>query len=106
MVETNNAPIKRKFEARMDMSWQGLADIAYDRFKKPRDNVLIGYKFIGNPGGVMELTSEPKWNNATIHMKEKIRSACTHSVTMELRNMVSDAGVHYHKYTDLFDCST
>ena len=102
MVEVNNAPVKRKFQARTDMSLQGFADIAYDCFKKPHDNVLMGYKFIGDPGGVTELSSELEWNNAMVHMKEKIRSVCTHLVTMELRNMVSDAGARYHKRTDRF----
>lgn len=102
MVEVNDAPVKRKFQARTDMSWQGFADIAYDRFKKPRDDVLMGYKFIGDPGGVTELSSELEWNNAMVRMKEKIRSARTRSVTMELRNMVSDAGARYHKRTDHF----
>ena len=102
MVEVNDAPVKRKFQARTDMSWQEFADIAYDRFKKPRDDILIGYKFVGDPGGVTELTSEPEWNSAMIRMKEKIRSARTRSVTMELRNMVSDTGALDHKRTDLF----
>ena len=102
MVEVNDAATKRKFQARTNMSWQEFADIAYDRFRKPRDDVLIGYKFVGDTGGVIELTSELEWNNAMIRMKEKIRSARTRSVTMELRNMVSNVGAFDDKGTDLF----
>ena len=93
MVEVNNAPIKRKFQTRTDTNWLDFADMAYKCFRKQCDEVLMGYKFIGNSGGVTELTSEPEWNNVMIHMREKIKSACTRSVTMELRNMVSDVGV-------------
>lgn len=102
MVEVNDAATKRKFQARTNMSWQEFADIAYDRFRKPRADVLIGYKFVGDSGGVIELTSELEWNNAIIRMKEKIKSARTRSVTMELRNMVSNVGVLDDKGTDLF----
>ena len=93
MVEVNDAPIKRKFQTRTDTNWLDFADMAYDCFRKPRDEVLMGYKFIGDSGGVTELTSESEWNNAMICMREKIKSARTRSVTMELRNMVSDVGV-------------
>ena len=97
MVEVNDTHIKRKFQARTDMSWQEFADIAYDWFRKDRDEVLMGYKFVGDSGGVTELASESEWKNAMVRMKEKIRSARTRSVTMELRNMVSDLGVLDHK---------
>ena len=62
----------------------------------------MGYKIIGDSGGVTELTSEPEWNNAMVRMKEKIKSARTRSVTMELRNMVSNVGALDQKNTDLF----
>ena len=97
MVEVNNTHIKQKFQAQTDMSWQEFADIAYNWFRKDRDKVLMGYKFVGNSGGVTELASEFKWKNAMVCMKEKIRSACTRLVTMELRNMVSDLGMLDHK---------
>ena len=96
-MEVNDTHIKRKFQARTDMSWQEFTDIAYDWFRKDRDKVLMGYKFVGASGGVTELASESEWKNAMVCMKEKIRSAHTHSVTMELRNMVSDLGMLDHK---------
>ena len=102
MVEVNDASVKRKFQARTDLSWQDFAEMAYDCFRKPRNEVLMGYKFIGDAGGVTELTSEKEWNNGMIRIKEKIKSARTRSVTMELRNMVSDVGALDHKGTDLF----
>ena len=74
------------------MSWQEFTDVAYDCFKKARDKVLIGYKLVGKSGGVTELASEVKWNSMMICMKEKIKSACTRSVMMEIRNMVSICG--------------
>ena len=102
MVEVNDAAVKRKFQARTDMKWQDFADVAYDRFRRPRDEILMGYKIIGDSGGVTELTSEPEWNNAMVRMEEKIKSARTRSVTMELRNMVSNVGALDQKNTDLF----
>ena len=51
--------------------------------------MLIRYKLVGESGGVTELASEAEWNNAMIHMKEKIKSTCTCSAAMEIRNMVS-----------------
>ena len=102
MVEVNDAAVKRKFQARTFMKWQDFADVAYDCFRRPRDEILMGYKIIGDSGGVTELTSEPEWNNAMVCMKEKIKSARTRSVTMELRNMVSNVGALDQKNTDLF----
>ena len=74
------------------MSWQEFTDVAYDHFRKGHDKVLIGYKLVGESGGVTELASEVEWNSTMIHMKEKIKSARTHSVMMEIRNMVSIYG--------------
>ena len=71
------------------MSWEEFTDIVHDRFRKACDNVLMGYKLVGKSGGVTELASEAEWKNALIHMIEKIKSVCTRSVTMEIRNMVS-----------------
>ena len=71
------------------MSWQEFTDVAYDHFRKGHDKVLIGYKLVGESGGVTELASEAEWNNAMIHMKEKIKSTHTCSAAMEIRNMVS-----------------
>ena len=92
MVEIKDAHVKQKFHARTDMSWQEFADVAYDRFRKDRDEVLMGYKLVGESGGVTELDSEAEWNNAMIRMKEKIKSARTRSASMEIRNMVSFCG--------------
>ena len=90
MVQVNDAHIKRMFQAKTDMSWEDFSDIAYDQFRKPRNNVLMGYKIAGDSGGVTELTSELEWDNTIVCMIEKIKSACTHAVAMELRNLVSE----------------
>ena len=92
MVEVNDAHVKKKFHARTDMSWQDFTDIAYDRFRKGCDEVLMGYKLAGESSGVTELASEVEWKNAMICMEEKIKSTHTCSVTMEIRNMVSIYG--------------
>ena len=84
------------------MSWQDFSNIAYDRFRKPRDDILMGYKFAGEPGGVTELTSEPEWNRAIIRATEKIKTACTRAVAMEIKNMVSKVNTLDHERTDLF----
>ena len=90
MVQINDAYIQQTFQARMDMSWEDFSDIAYDQFRKPHDDILMGYKFAGDSGGVTELTSEPEWDNAIVRMIEKIKSACTCAVAMELKNLVSE----------------
>ena len=92
MVEVNDTHVKKKFHARTDMSWQDFADIAYDHFRKGCDEVLMGYKLAGESGGVTELALEVEWKNVMIRMEEKIKSTCTCSVTMEIRNMVSIYG--------------
>ena len=79
------------------MSWQDFSDIAYGHFRKPRNDILMGHKFVGDGGGVTELTSEPEWKNAIICTKQKIRSAHTCVVTMEVKNMVSDVSTLDHK---------
>lgn len=60
MVEVNDTPIKQKFQARTDLSWQEFAEMTYDCFRKPCNEILMGYKLIGDPGGVTELISEQK----------------------------------------------
>ena len=100
-VEVKDAHIKRMFQARTDMTWQDFSEIAYERFRKPRDDVLIGYKIAGDAGGVTELTSEPEWNNAIIRVMEKINTARTRAVAMEIRNMVSHVSTLDPKRTDL-----
>ena len=72
------------------MSWENLSDIAYDWFRKPCDDILMGYKFAGDSDGVTELTSEPEWDNAIVCMMEKIKSARTCAVAMELKNLVRE----------------
>ena len=72
------------------MSWEDFSDIAYDRFRKPCNDILMGYKFAGDSGGVTELTSEPEWDNTIVCMMEKIKSAHTRAVAMELTNLVSE----------------
>ena len=78
------------------------SDIVYDCFRKPCDYILMWYKFAGEPGGVTELTSELEWNCVIIHVTEKIKTARTHAVTMELKNMVSEVNILDHEHTDLF----
>ena len=106
MVKINDAHIKRTFEGRTDMSWQDFSDIAYARFRKPHDDILMGYKFASAGGGLTELTSEVEWKKAIVRTKQKIETARTHVVAMEVKNMVSDMRALDHKKTLTFCYST
>ena len=83
------------------MSWQDFSDIAYARF-----SILMGYKFAGDGGGLTELTSEVEWKKAIVRTKQKIETARTHVVAMEVKNMVSDMRALDHKKTLTFCYST
>ena len=86
MVKINNAHIKQTFKATTDQSWQDFSDISYAHFRKPSNNVLMGYKFAGNEGGLTELTCEPEWKKAIIRTKQKNcgwTHTCSHNGSQE-----------------------
>ena len=58
------------------MSWEEFADIAYNRFRKGCDEVLMGYKLVGDSGGVTELALESEWKNAMTRIVKHLCWRC------------------------------
>ncbi|KAF8262589.1 hypothetical protein EI94DRAFT_1704673 [Lactarius quietus] len=54
---------------------------------EPRNQVILGYKLAGDTGGITELTCEPQWKKAMVHMRERIIASRMHAVAMELKNL-------------------
>ncbi|KAF8256649.1 hypothetical protein EI94DRAFT_1821336 [Lactarius quietus] len=75
------------------MSWYNFSDTACDRLSQPRDQIILGYKFTGDTGGMTELTCEPQWKKAMVRMRERIIASRTRAVAMELKNLHMTANV-------------
>ncbi|KAF8256849.1 hypothetical protein EI94DRAFT_1710078 [Lactarius quietus] len=92
-VVVNKNQVKWIFDGQMDMGWYSFCDMACDRLSQPCDQVILGYKLTNNTGGMTELTCEPQWKKAMVHMREWIIASCTRAVAMELKNLHMTANV-------------
>ncbi|KAF8262169.1 hypothetical protein EI94DRAFT_1704965 [Lactarius quietus] len=92
-VVVNKNQVKRIFDGQTDMGWYSFCDMACDRLSQPCDQVILGYKLTGNTGGMTELTCEPQWKKAMVHMREWIIASYTRAVAMELKNLHMTANV-------------
>ena len=91
MVDVNDNHKKHSFCANTGMGWLVFKDRAVSQFKTNND-VHLGYciSSSGDFHRISNLGCKSNWNDAMMWMKEKVQSAQSHAVTMELKNMVSD----------------
>ena len=91
MVDVNDNHEKHSLCANTGMGWLEFKDRAVSQFKTNSD-VRLGYRISGSGDsrGITNLGCESDWNDAMTRMKEKVQSARTRAVTMELKNLVSD----------------
>ena len=91
MVNVNDNHEKHSFCANTGMGWLEFKDRVVSQFKMNND-VRLGYH-ISSSGDfcvISNLGCESNWNDAMMRMKEKVQSVRTCTVTMELKNTVSD----------------
>lgn len=91
MVDVNNDHVKQTFGAHTDMGWPEFAEKAHGHFDKVRDDMSLGYHISFETRTMSQLNCEFHWNTAMTRMRERVMSVRTRVVTMELKNMVSDA---------------
>ena len=91
MVDVNDNHEKHTFCANTGMGWLEFKDRALSQFKT-NDYIRLGYRISGSGDfrGIADLGCQSDWMDAMTRMKEKVLSARTRAVTMELKNMVSD----------------
>jgi hypothetical protein len=80
------------FIAHTAMTWPDFLEMAKSQFNKTSD-VSLGYRFSGRgeARAVTQLDCVADWDVAMTKMREKIESARSRKVTLELRNTVCDA---------------
>jgi hypothetical protein len=88
-VEVNNGHVRRTFTAQTNTTWEDFEEEALRHFEKPRNEVSMAYRVSGDTCAVTYLICEYDWMTALARVKEKVMTARTRAVTMELKNMVS-----------------
>ena len=91
MVDVNDNHKKHTFCANTGMGWLEFKDRALSQFKT-NDYICLGYHISGSGDfcRIVDLGCQSNWMDAMTRIKEKVLSARTHAVTMELKNMVSN----------------
>ena len=68
--------------------WEEFLENVHDLLSGPRSNVQLGFQ-LGETGWMSCLASEQDWAIAIDGVCAKVRSARTHAVLMEIKDMVS-----------------
>ncbi|KAI9431270.1 hypothetical protein H4582DRAFT_2085253 [Lactarius indigo] len=90
-IEVVDDHIKHTFTAQTDMKWKDFLNEVHQYFDAPRSEVKIAFRISGEPGTMSSLASEEEWTNAIVRLQEKVKSARTRAVSMEIKNMHESA---------------
>ena len=91
MIDMNDNQEKHTFYANTSMGWLEFKDRVLSQFKT-NHYIHLEYCISGSGDfrGIVDLGCQSDWMDAMTWIKEKVLSARMRTVTMELKNMVSD----------------
>lgn len=98
MYLTNNQ-ILHTFDAQTNMTWGDFISKALRHIDQPRDDVRLVYRVSGSARAMSSLTCEYDWNAALRSVKEKVMTARTRAVFIEVKNVVSNGSLINRKLT-------
>ncbi|KAI9438030.1 hypothetical protein H4582DRAFT_2057534 [Lactarius indigo] len=85
-TEVINDHIKSAFTAQTDMIWADFREEVHRYLDRPRSGVRIMFRISGSGQAWSELGSEFDWMDAIAKLIEKVRSARTRAVSMEVKD--------------------
>ena len=88
VVEVVDKNIKQTFDAQTNIEWLDFQDKVLHHLEKASSEVWLVHR-IGETGAMLYLAGESDWDIAMCRLQGKIRSARTHPVSLEIKNVVS-----------------
>ncbi|KAH9055842.1 hypothetical protein EDB83DRAFT_2521165 [Lactarius deliciosus] len=86
-AEVVNDHIKHAFSAQTDMKWSDFCEEVCRHLNGPHSEVHLVFRISGEGGAWTDLGSEYDWADAIARLIEKIRSARTRAVSIEVKNI-------------------
>jgi hypothetical protein len=90
LVVVKGDGFQHTFTGNTDMKWPDFLEAAYEQIGVPREDVILGYRISTESRYWVVLVCEMDWFILIDRMREKILTARTRAVTMELKNTVSN----------------
>lgn len=90
-VDIADGNISHTLVVRTDARWTNVLERILDQLDEPRDRIRLVYRIRGDPRGPSNLLCASDWDLVLRRVREKILSARTRAVTVEVKDMVSTA---------------